>query len=287
MKRVRINIGGNAEEKPDALGLRRTRSLPGPARDAGRIRWGGEGAFTMVEIALCLAIVAFALVAIMGVLPSGLKVQKENREETLLNHDGMYLLEAIRSGSKGLDDLTNYVEAITVHSQQGGSNRSNTAIYTNSVNPGPYQRLVNGYQIVGLLSLPKIEHLPNGTVWTNQVVARMRPISGSVGEKGKLNQEFAFRYEVRPEIVPYAKFPLNMDWADGQTLLVSTNLAQNLYDVRLTVRWPLFQHGTTWRTGNGRMNFRTLVSGELRRTNNIVAGNPLFFFEPYTFTSSY
>ncbi|MBI2947111.1 MAG: type II secretion system protein, partial [Verrucomicrobia bacterium] len=56
--------------------------------------------FTMVEIALSLAIIAFALVAIIGVLPAGVKVQQENREETVINQDGLYLLEAIRTGSK-------------------------------------------------------------------------------------------------------------------------------------------------------------------------------------------
>ena len=37
----------------------------------------------MVEIAICLAVIAFALVAIIGILPAGLQVQKENREDTL------------------------------------------------------------------------------------------------------------------------------------------------------------------------------------------------------------
>ena len=39
-------------------------------------------AFTMVEIAICLAIIGFALVAIIGVLPIGMNTQRDNREET-------------------------------------------------------------------------------------------------------------------------------------------------------------------------------------------------------------
>ncbi|HLZ53286.1 MAG TPA: prepilin-type N-terminal cleavage/methylation domain-containing protein, partial [Verrucomicrobiae bacterium] len=39
------------------------------------------GGFTMVEIAICLAIIGIALVAIIGVLPAGLNVQRDNREE--------------------------------------------------------------------------------------------------------------------------------------------------------------------------------------------------------------
>src|SRR5258708_4640618 len=72
-----------------------------------------EAAFTMVEIALCLAIIGFALVAIIGVLPTGLNVQKDNREETIINFDATYLMDALRSGARGQDDLTNYLIAVT------------------------------------------------------------------------------------------------------------------------------------------------------------------------------
>jgi hypothetical protein len=46
-----------------------------------------DSAFTMVEIAISLAVIGFALVAIIGVLPRGLRVQRENREETIINQD--------------------------------------------------------------------------------------------------------------------------------------------------------------------------------------------------------
>jgi len=55
---------------------------------------------------LAVAIIAFALVAIIGVLPAGLQVQKENRQDTLLAQDGTYFMEAIRNGASGLDELT-------------------------------------------------------------------------------------------------------------------------------------------------------------------------------------
>src|SRR5438445_6763866 len=71
-------------------------------------------AFTMVEIALSLGVIAIAMVAILGVLPTGVRVQKDNREDTVLNQEGMFWLEAIRSGSHGLDYLTNYVDLITI-----------------------------------------------------------------------------------------------------------------------------------------------------------------------------
>src|SRR5664280_2637396 len=72
-----------------------------------------QSAFTMVEIAICLAIIGFALVAIIGVLPIGMNTQRDNREETIINQDATVFIEAIRGGARGLDDLTNYVYAIT------------------------------------------------------------------------------------------------------------------------------------------------------------------------------
>ena len=50
----------------------------------------------MVEIALCIAIVAIAMVAIMGVMPTGLNVQKQNREDTIIDQEAQILLDAIR-----------------------------------------------------------------------------------------------------------------------------------------------------------------------------------------------
>src|SRR2546427_13212000 len=70
-------------------------------------------AFTMIEIAICLAVIGVALAAIVGVLPLGMNVQRENREETIINQDASVFLNAIRHGEMGLDDLTNYVVAIT------------------------------------------------------------------------------------------------------------------------------------------------------------------------------
>src|SRR5687767_4925350 len=49
-----------------------------------------QGGFTMVEIAICLAVIGFALVAILGVLPLGIQVQTDNRQDTIIAHDGAY-----------------------------------------------------------------------------------------------------------------------------------------------------------------------------------------------------
>src|SRR5688572_14992833 len=71
-------------------------------------------AFTLIEIAICLGVIAFALVAIIGILPAGLQVQRDNREDTIINQEGTYLLDAIKSGSEGLSDLAGRVKHIII-----------------------------------------------------------------------------------------------------------------------------------------------------------------------------
>src|SRR5688572_19668800 len=132
-------------------------------------RHKSESGFTMVEIAFSLAIVAFALVAIMGVLPTGMTVQKDNREDTLINNDGFFWAEAMRSGSRGVYDLTNFVEEIS------NSNGRSVSTWSNTWDAS--SQIVSSEQIIGLLSTPKYTNA-NGTVLTNVVTARVRAING-------------------------------------------------------------------------------------------------------------
>ncbi len=122
----------------------------------------------MVEIAICLAVIGIALVSIIGVLPIGMNTQRDNREETIINQDATVLMEAIRGGAHGLDDLTNYVYAITNYWTKydasgkiiaGGPTGNNGYTFTNvSIAPRYYSAgspINNGANIVGLLSTPE------------------------------------------------------------------------------------------------------------------------------------
>src|SRR5208283_2181201 len=94
---------------------------------------GNTSGFTMVEIAISLAVIGIALVSIIGVLPIGMHTQRDNRQETIINQDATLLMEAIRNGAQGLDDLTNYVYAITnyvTHYPVNGSPTTNIDGYT-------------------------------------------------------------------------------------------------------------------------------------------------------------
>ena len=171
------------------------------AGDGGLRTGNSESGFTMVEIAICLAVIGIALISIIGVLPIGMNTQRDNREETIINQDATVFIEAIRGGARGLDDLTNYVYAITnfwgEYNSSGGlvSSGANGYNYANcSVAPGYYSSpgspINNGMNIVGLLSTPEntdnsgnpINNLFNGG-YSNHIVAYVRSISGPAVEK--------------------------------------------------------------------------------------------------------
>ncbi|MDB6033651.1 MAG: hypothetical protein JWM16_3989 [Verrucomicrobiales bacterium] len=202
--------------------------------------------FTMIEIALCLAIIGFALVAIIGILPAGMQVQKDNREDTIINQDAGYWMEAIRNGRQDLDDLANYVDAITIQDI-------------------PFTPHTNGFQIIGLLTTP-------GT--TNY--AYVRAISGAAAEKGNDPniRDFAFGYRLRVEVEPFTTSGFR-DTPDLQAI------SGSLHEVRLTFAWPVIgdlKDPTKQRIGNNRQTVRTLVSGNIDTiTNN---NGVYFFFRP-------
>ena len=145
----------------------------------------------MIEIAVSLAIIGFALVAIIGVLPYGMNVQKDNREETIINQDATVLMNAIRSGAQGMDDLTNYVVAITneVTLYPNGAVKGTPVGkygYTLTSSSTSLQfPLINGFRIVGLLSTPKYVPLPFTKppgFLSNNVMAYVRSMSGPANE---------------------------------------------------------------------------------------------------------
>jgi len=251
----------------------------------------------MVEIAISLAIIAFALVAIIGVLPLGLDVQKENRQETIINQDVGYFMDAIRNGARGLDDLTNYVFAITnwwtsydtnvqpnapwrvVDADYDGYSQFGSRV--KSVKPSPFFPITNGFRIIGLLSTPKFRpDLNDGVVYSNYLFAYVFLFGASTTEKvpqsDKSVRALAFSYRMISENVTVPAYETNSAYGK--------NLQANLNEVRLVFRWPLLPNGTS---GNGRQSYRSLVGGQLLKTNDFYqTRQPLYFFEPTTFVTA-
>ncbi len=259
-------------------------------------------AFTMIEIAIALAVIAFALVAIIGVLPTGLTVQKDNREDTIINQDGPYWMEAIRTGAKGLDQLTNYVDQIgVVLIPLGDTNLNNAITDTNFYNLAANK---TGSNIVALLSSPKGSLNINGG--TTQVVIRVeahvRALTGSAVEQAGASKDLAFSYLLTTEIVPFQFFANDStNWvqhsndyvayintpsptANGKASLLNRwiassnrfeevpNLRANTHELRLNFQWPLLAGG---KIGPNRQLFRSVAAGQVLRI-----GNQQHFFQP-------
>jgi hypothetical protein len=267
----------------------------------------------MIEIALCLAIIGFGLVAIIGVLPTGLNVQRDNRQETIIDQDAAVWMDAIRNGSFGYDDLTNYVISITNYWTQFTSNglpSAGTDYYTSRLaqfyGMGYGSRVTsvgsvandafaldNGARVVGLLSTPKYIPIADGGFQSNYVVAIVRAISGAAVEKIPQNDptilQDGFRYRMVAEVasyVPFNSYALDASLNPANEALARlrvVNLLQaNSHDLRLLFRWPILPTGEA---GNGRQTFRVLAAGRLIRTNEFLQPNqPLFFLQPSIYT---
>lgn len=241
--------------------------------------------FTMVEIAIAIAVVAFALVAIIGVLPTGFQVQKQNREETLINQEGSLWVEAIRSGARGMHYLTNHVDLIQRTLHDGTTTRTNTFRYGAGFS--------SGLDIVGLLTQPKYRQLEDGTWTLARSRALVRAVTGSAADKTPAN-EFAFTYLLTIEAVPFTPFaPAHTNFtAAGLTqtealvrsnnFQIARNFELNTHSLRLTLDWPAELHPRLGlRTGRNRKTFRVLANGWLQPDQ--IAGHEVFWKRPAEF----
>lgn len=227
----------------------------------------GEVAFTMIEIALSIAIVAFALVAIMGVLPTGLSVQRDNREDTMVSQDGQFFVDAIRNGVTNLSAISNNLVWMD--------------LYRNEMLIGRYSNL-SSREIIGVMSTPKYEP---GTTNLLRLQARFMANSGALATRGTNTRDLAFNYLLSSEILPFTNFYTTT------SNLYAVSLSTNLHEVRVTLRWPVLgvpPNDTNY--GFGKQVFRTLVSGRLRQevTTNVNQPNSgFYYFDSSTFTPAY
>jgi len=248
-----------------------------------------RAAFTILEIAIALGVIGFALVAIVGILPTGLNVEKENREETLINQDGPLFMEAIRSGAQGLGMLTNFVDSITV--TEKSVNPDVVTVYTNSgtitsVGGTNYNgHMTNASWVIGLLTRPKYLPISTGLpAITNRIDAHVRALSGSAIEQTNTARDITLAYSIFAEIVP-----MNFHAFQGNTnnsfVLAndpySQKLQTNVFEIRLNFRWPLYPNGTV---GTRRKIYRSYVSGRIASRTE-PDGTELYFFQPDNFAS--
>jgi prepilin-type N-terminal cleavage/methylation domain-containing protein len=262
-----------------------------------------QSGFTMIEIAISLAIIGIALVAIIGVLPLGMNVQRANREITVINQDANVFLQAIAGGVHGLDDLTNYVYAIVnTGSNPSGYINPTLAGQVNfskanfpSVPAGQwYSILTNGANIVGLMSTPEYVDSVSANLATNlftqnynsnHVVACVRSLSGSAAEKPPQDNSILIGDSLGYRIL-CVNAPVMVDtnlynpvlYPNGPPAYIRQQAA-NLHELRLTFLWPTRPNGSV---GNGRQTFRIMVPGQILHNY----GSAFYFYQSQSFTNA-
>ena len=213
----------------------------------GRARQGGSGeaGFTMVEIAIALGVIGFALVAIIGILPLGLQVQKETRESTIINQEAKYFMDLIKGDVLGVEDLVDFVGVVEVISLADSS----VATYV------PGTDFVDSRELVGLLVNS------NSTA-----VTRVRAISSPAVNRGSSGADLAFRYELAITMTPAVS--VSLDHPD------LPELRSRLYDVILDFQWPVLPGGSL---GPNKATYRGMLSGVL---TNVPPGTDFYYLLP-------
>jgi prepilin-type N-terminal cleavage/methylation domain-containing protein len=267
---------------------------------ASRLTPHGRAGFTLVEIAICLGIIGVALVAIIGILPRGLRTQKDSRQETIVGQDASVIFEAIRKGARGADDLTNYVyiisNTVTTFSPSGqpiGIPLTYGYAYSGStINgaPGGNFPITNGLRIIGLLSTPQFQDSsfnPTNNLfhggYSNHVTALVRAISGVAAERPPQDNAilredgFAYRLYCVNAAEPVVDTNIFRLAANDPARVYSEKMWRNQRELRLTFLWPLLPNNAV---GNGRQTYRAAIAGQLAQIGG------LFFYQPQMFTNA-
>ncbi|HEY3863761.1 MAG TPA: type II secretion system protein [Verrucomicrobiae bacterium] len=295
------------------------------AADAKEMRRQGELAFTMIEIAIAIGVIGFALVAIIGILPTGMSSQAKSREYTTINQDASYFMDAIRNGAsvtsgdalapsaQGLDFLTNYVQSIKFAYYNNGTNTSNIV----------FNSFYSGAEIIGLLTTPQNNY--RSPFFSNNnfnVTATVRALSGPAteqqgGANSALNSFMAFTYNMEVMITPFNPFAANMPTTNWNIPNLDTNLSNIYYNRWLeaaaigtngalypppyiamgtgTMQYNLFDVRVhfNWpvlqngNVGPSHQTYRTLIGSQMVAVPNLTNGMPGWYFQPSTFTNSY
>ncbi|HSY19100.1 MAG TPA: type II secretion system protein [Candidatus Acidoferrales bacterium] len=256
---------------------------------ASRITRHREQGFTMIEIAICLAIIGVALVGIIGVLPYGMNTQRDNREETVIGQDASLLVELIRNGARGADDLTNYVIAITNYQVAFATNAVAGAANTlgwDSIS-GTASKLTSGAKIIGLLSTPEfvdLNYQPTNNLfsggYSNHIVAYVRSMSGLAAEKPPQDNQI-----MRDDTFTYRLFILNAPLAqdtNNNAQAYNRHLDASFHDLRLSYTWPVLPTRNVG--GGGPRNFRTSVAGQVE--HQFINSVDYYYYHPQTFSTA-
>ncbi|MGO8701589.1 MAG: hypothetical protein ACLQVY_28230 [Limisphaerales bacterium] len=280
--------------------------------DAKEKRRQGELGFTMVEIAMAIGVIGFALVAIIGILPAGMGVQQSNREDTIISQDAPYFMDAIRNGcvlntnrfgaaNQNLDFLTNYVERIYFVTNyntpaKGLRYATNNTIFNNTMIGW------SGSNIIRLLSTPEWTNADFS--WYLSTVAIVRSMSGPAIQQNGANPLMTFRYQMTVEIEPfvnlspdltnyvaYTGFMTNLDFNDANLAnqRYTNAMINNFYDIRLRFAWPVYENGATITVGPNAQTYRSQIAAQLVYAPAYMNGEtiPAWSFQPLSYLNIY
>lgn len=247
-----------------------------------------SGGFTMIEIAISLAVIAFALVAIIGVLPTGLQVQRENREETIINQDAQLWMDAISYGTFGLDYLTNYVDQIERFGPPSAGR-----FY-------PNVHFRSAAQMIGLMTYP-VAYRSNGRLnvdYSRYSASVVRAINCPLTEQpltqsnsqGLQATNVAFRYLLICKILPTCSA---ISFSDPADLEEAVNKTPESYVRQLMIlnelsfvaivefHWPVYPSATGYRVGHNRKVYQRLCVGTIEEwTSPLTPSVPLVIVRP-------
>ena len=215
------------------------------------------GGFSIAEVMLAIGVVAFGLVAVLGVLPAGLTGQKDNREETIIRYDAQYWMTALRAGMQPTDAL-HQVEWVELQVDDGAG----PVVYRahrprlGGDGAGPEWRdlpsLFRGHlkqaswptDVIGWMSIPD-----NGTALGSvKKTARVRAMNGQLFDRiyGRkvlvaTRQEFVSEGSTAFHPLPGGEFAFSY--------LLETHIAPdpanvNLWRITLTFKWPVLDDPT-------------------------------------------
>lgn len=242
-----------------------------------------RAAFTLLEIAVSLAVIGFAIVAVLGVLPTGLNIQRDTRERTVVLQDASYFIEAIRHGASDVTDpnfqtqLANSIQRMWRVYVEGTTLQ--TVELTDRVNDFPTDA-----DVVRLLSEPS--HNISAARRYLYTVALVRSLSGAASEKGGRSPDtrLSFSYLLKSELLPIngtipfetltrsvtTKVDIDQDHAFETVNLNEFNqrhagwlsLSTNLSEMRFTIFWPPIPDNFTPETRyKNKIDIRTFTSG--------------------------
>ena len=239
--------------------------------------------FTMAEVVLALAIVAFGLIAVLGVLPIGLNTNRDNRHETIIKHDMEFWMNAIRGGRLSMDAL-NHVEWVELNINDNNTTvyRAEYAALARDGNPNNTNRWPAFVDKAGNAALAPLAY--RGTLkqasWRKDVLgwlsipdslpsygaikkyAKIRPLGSTL-----LNRLQSIRGVAADGTVGYIHEGGDLTFS----YLLETHinmLEPNFWEIKLVARWPIIEEAGTAdsvKTGHGKKTFVAYINAPLEK----------------------